>query len=283
MPGLKISSRLSDLYVGMRTLVLCLGVSVARLFQPAMQGVSLQALPQRLVSRRSANGASPSFRHYGSSRAVHGHYPLLEPDADGGVVFGSFRLLLAGLLAGGAVCLRRRMSFSVIARDLGIYADFDQDCFGNQDEFEFDGNHPRVWSIALTRAVVLRVPASPATRAVQAIRLAGDTQFGRRTARAQMSADGDNEATTESDEKKRIPPALIKAAAYLYTAAYNAVGVFLVLGVFLNFFGFGYRLNFESFVPKVEVMPIEQMRKQISDEQYQAEFMGVPTPRKWPN
>ena len=89
----------------MRVLTVCLGVSVARLFQPGMQVVSYQAFPKSSMVQQGVLTGYDSFR---STRAVHERYP-----ASDGVPYGSVRVLLFGFFAGLTASLSRKMSCSL--------------------------------------------------------------------------------------------------------------------------------------------------------------------------
>ena len=92
---------------------------------------------------------------------------------------------------------------------------------------------------------------------------------------------GSEEPTDEPDEPTRIPLLSLVATAVsdvfslVSTVVYQSVGLFFGIGLLLNLSGFGYRLNWEGFVPSVEVKPIEEMRREIRYERYYGkEFMA---------
>ena len=79
-----------------------------------------------------------------------------------------------------------------------------------------------------------------------------------------------------------ISPAM-KTVAYIAsliaTASYQTIGVFFGIGLCLNICGFGYRMTTtEIGIPTVEVKPLAEMRKEIRDERWKAQFMADEIP-----
>ena len=68
-------------------------------------------------------------------------------------------------------------------------------------------------------------------------------------------------------------------ASLIATASYQTIGVFFGIGLCLNICGFGYRMTTtEIGIPTVEVKPLAEMRKEIRDERWKAQFMADEIP-----
>ena len=141
-----------------------------------------------------------------------------------------------------------------------------------------------VWALAMVSALVLdhRLPAAPRAAAArasappQSIAIAQQHSSG--FAAARMCAE--DEPAKKGEEP--ISPAMkmvADIASLIATASYQTIGVFFGIGLCLNICGFGYRMTTtEIGIPTVEVKPLAEMRKEIRDERWKAQFMADEIP-----
>ena len=145
-----------------------------------------------------------------------------------------------------------------------------------------------VWAFAMVSALVLdhRLPAAPraavarASAHAQSIPIA-QPQFAaaRAPAPARMCADGDEPAKKGEEPISPAMKTIADIASLIATASYQTIGVFFGIGLCLNICGFGYRMTTtEIGIPTVEVKPLAEMRKEIRDERWKAQFMADEIP-----
>ena len=92
-------------------------------------------------------------------------------------------------------------------------------------------------------------------------------------------ADGDEPAKKGEEPISPAMKTIADIASLIATASYQTIGVFFGIGLCLNICGFGYRMTTtEIGIPTVEVKPLAEMRKEIRDERWKAQFMADEIP-----
>jgi hypothetical protein len=142
-----------------------------------------------------------------------------------------------------------------------------------------------LWALTLASALVLdhRLPAAPRAAAARASAppqtIAIAQQHSSRVAAARMCADGDEPAKKGEEPISPAMKMIADIASLIATASYQTIGVFFGIGLCLNICGFGYRMTTtEIGIPTVEVKPLAEMRKEIRDERWKAQFMADEIP-----